>query len=255
MSLLSLHKASVTTKGAAILTDVSLSVAIGQMVGLLGPNGAGKTTAARALLGLQTLTSGSATLNGKDAHRLASKDRARIVSYLPQARKMAWPISVRDMVGLGRYSHGDRFGHLTTDDHNAVNAALSDCDLSDLAQRSIATLSGGELARVHLARTFVARAQALVVDEPTNALDPRHAFDSLARLKQRAGEGNGVLVILHDLVAAARYCDQIVLLDKGKVVAGGAPRDVLTTSNLARVYRIAANWEGDALRLIGPSEA
>jgi iron complex transport system ATP-binding protein len=255
MSLLSLHQANVTTKGAAILSDVSFSVASGQMVGLLGPNGAGKTTAARALLGLQALTSGNATLNGKDAHRLTPKDRARIASYLPQARKMAWPISVRDMVGLGRYSHGDGLGRLRADDDDAIEAALCDCDLSDLAPRSITTLSGGELARVHLARTFVASARALVVDEPTNALDPRHAFDSLARLKQRACDGNAVLVILHDLVAAARYCDQIVLLDKGKVVAQGVPRDVLTPAHLAKVYRINATWEGDALRLIGPSEA
>jgi iron complex transport system ATP-binding protein len=255
MTVLALHQASVSYKGTSILEDVSFSITSGRMIGLLGPNGAGKTTAVRALLGLQPLTEGRATLDGRDVASMTPKQRAALVAYLPQSRTMAWPIGVREVVGLGRFALRDDLGRPSSADGVAIEAALRDCDLIHLANRSITTLSGGEMARVHIARALTAQTQALVVDEPTNALDPRHSFDILARLQARAQGGAAVLVILHDLSAAARFCDEIILLDSGKCIGQGPPRAILSPDNLAEVYSIEARWRGDDLYIIGPTPA
>jgi iron complex transport system ATP-binding protein len=251
MSFLALQSASVTQRGTKILDDLSFRVERGQMVGLLGPNGAGKTTAARAALGLQKLDSGTASLEGRDVADLTPPERARLVAYLPQSRTMAWPISVRELVNLGRFALHDDSKNKTA----AIDAALEACDLTHLADRSIATLSGGEQARAHLARTLAAQTKALVVDEPTNALDPRHSFDILARLRQRADKGCAVLIILHDLVAAARYCDEIILLDRGRLITQGPPSEALSAENLAHIYQISGRWAGTDLQILGASPA
>lgn len=243
MSLLALESACVAKGGASLLDDVSFQIGAGRLVGLIGPNGAGKTTAVRALLGLQPLTSGRAVLAGKDAHRLKPVERAHLVSYLPQARSMTWPINVRDMVRLGLIGRSQNA--------DALDQALFACDLSALADRSITTLSGGELARVHLARTLVSATPAIVVDEPTSALDLRHQFACLALLKARAAGGAGVLVILHDLGAAARTCDELILLDGGRLIAQGPPKDVLTPTILLRYYGVTGLWHGDQLIISG----
>jgi iron complex transport system ATP-binding protein len=243
MSLLALENACVTKERTSLLDDVSFQIKAGRAVGLIGPNGAGKTTAVRALLGLQPLASGRAILAGKDAHGLNPIERARVVSYLPQARSMTWPISVRDMVRLGLINRAQNA--------DALDQALCACDLATLADRSIATLSGGELARVHLARTLISATPVIVVDEPTTALDLRHQFACLELLKARATAGAGVLVILHDLGAATRYCDELILLDGGKLMAQGPPKDILTPTILSRHYGVSGHWHGDQLIISG----
>jgi iron complex transport system ATP-binding protein len=255
MSLLSLKNGHVVTKGTTLLNDVSFDVAPGQMIGLLGPNGAGKTTALRAMMGLQPLTSGTMTFDGRDVTSLSAKQRARIAAYLPQTRMMAWPVCVREVVALGRFAHHDGLARLTVADSQAIEIALRDTDLTDLADRAVTSLSGGELARVHLARALVADTPALLVDEPTSALDPRHVFDTLARLQAKARGGVAVLVILHDLVAAAQFCDHIILLNSGKLVAQGPPDEVLSPAHLRAVYRIEAAWSGKRLQVLGPCSA
>jgi iron complex transport system ATP-binding protein len=252
MSALQLSNVSVVRQNVEILRDVSFTVPAGQMVGLLGPNGAGKTTAVRALLGLQDITSGQATLGGTDTKNLNPRQRARAISYLPQTRKMAWPIGVREAVALGRFAYGNPMGHLSDLDQRAVDDAIARCDLTALKDRSVASLSGGELARVHIARALAGGAPALISDEPTNALDPRHSLEILALLKVRTQEGSAILVILHDLRAAAQFCDQIILLDQGKLVAQGTPREVLSSERLAQVYQIRATWDDDDLKIIAP---
>jgi iron complex transport system ATP-binding protein len=251
MSVLALSNACVSRQNVAILKDVSFSVSAGKMVGLLGPNGAGKTTAVRALLGLQGLSHGAATIDGRDTNTLTAQERARAVSYLPQARTLAWPISVREAVALGRFAFGGPLGRPSAHDQAAVSEAITQCDLNHLATRSVSALSGGELARVHIARALASGTRALIADEPTNALDPRHGIDILSRLQIQAKNGAAVLVILHDLVSAARYCDEIILLDKGLVVAQGTPSEVLTPENLEQVYRIKAHWQDGDLKIFG----
>jgi iron complex transport system ATP-binding protein len=244
MSSLSLTNARVVAGGTTILNDVSLHVGSGQIVGLLGPNGAGKTTAMRALLGLQKLTDGNATIMGRDTFAMTPNQRAQCVSYLPQTRGMIWPISVRETIALGLFAHGRN--------DKAINEIMAQCDLAHLAQRTLSSLSGGEIARVHLARALVSHTPALVVDEPTNALDPRHQFACLDLLAQRARDGAAVLVILHDVTAAARYCDEIILLDNASLVTQGRPRDVLSAHHLAQVYGVTGAWHGDQLTVSPP---
>ncbi len=248
---LKLHNASVTVHGAQLLRDVSFEVTPGKLVGLLGPNGAGKTTAVRALLGLQPLSAGHAYLDGQPSHSLTPKQRALRVSYLPQARKLAWPIAVREAVSLGRFAYGGPMGRLGPVDAAAVEDALTRCSLNGFEDRSVTSLSGGELARVHLARALASQGPALIADEPTAALDPGHSFDVLATLKSQASAGQAVLVVLHDLALAARFCDEIILLDQGKLVIQAPPREALNPQILSSVYRVKATWADGQLSLSG----
>lgn len=248
---LKLHQASVTLQGAPLLRDVSFEVQPGKLVGLLGPNGAGKTTAVRALLGLQPLNAGRAYLDAQPAHSLSAKQRALIVSYLPQARKLAWPISVREAVALGRFAYGGPMGRLGPADSAAVEDALSRCALKGFEDRAVTSLSGGELARVHLARALAAQAPALIADEPTAALDPGHSYDVLAALQAQARAGQAVLVVLHDLALAARFCDEIILLNQGQRVIQAPPQEALTPPILAEVYGVNGSWHRDQLILSG----
>lgn len=248
---LKLHEASVTMQGAKLLHAVSFEVTPGKLVGLLGPNGAGKTTAVRALLGLQPLDNGQALLDGQPSSSLTPKQRALRVSYLPQARKLAWPIAVREAVSLGRFAYGGPMGRLGPADAAAVDDALRRCSLIGFEDRSVTSLSGGEVARVHLARALASQAPALIADEPTAALDPGHSFDVLATLQAQARDGQAVLVVLHDLALAARFCDEIILLNHGKLVIQAPPRAALTTSSLADVYGVKASWDQDQLILSG----
>jgi iron complex transport system ATP-binding protein len=142
-------------------------------------------------------------------------------------------------------------GRLGPQDAHAVDDALVRCDLASFANRSVTSLSGGELARVHMARAFAAEAPALIADEPIAALDPRHALDILSLLQNQARAGDAVMVILHDLSLAARFCDEIILMDGGKVIATGPARDTLTVPMLRDVYDIAGNWDGGELRISG----
>lgn len=251
MTRLSLRNASVTVQGADILKDVSFEVPGGKMIGLLGPNGAGKTTAVRTVLGLQPLTSGQALIADAPVGTMDPQTRALAVSYLPQTRKLAWPIAVREAVALGRFAHGGPLGRLGPQDARAVDDALARCDLSAFAKRSVASLSGGELARVHIARALASNAPALIADEPIAALDPRHGFEVLSLLQSQARAGVAVLVILHDLNLAARFCDEIILLHQGRLVAQAPPKDALSSQTLASVYGMRAHWHGDDLRLSG----
>lgn len=248
---LKLHDTSVIVHGAQLLHAVSFEVRPGKLVGLLGPNGAGKTTAVRALLGLQPLTSGQASLDGEPAHSLTPKQRALRVSYLPQARKLAWPIAVREAVSLGRFAYGGPMGRLGPADAAAVDDALARCSLIGFEDRSVTSLSGGELARVHLARALASQAPALIADEPTAALDPGHSFDVLATLQAQAHDGQAVLVVVHDLVLAARFCDEIILLHQGKLVIQAPPCEALSPQILSSVYRVKATWSDDQLSLSG----
>ncbi len=251
MSALSLRDAVVEIGGTTILKAVSFDVAPGQLVGLLGPNGAGKTTAIRALIGSQSLLSGSAQIAGQDTKTFSARDRALALSYLPQSRQLVWPMCVRDVVALGRFAFGGPLGRLGPHDAIAVDDALRRCDLAALANRSVASLSGGETARVHIARALAADTPALIVDEPIAALDPRHALDVLSLLKDRSRDGAAVLVILHDLSLAAQFCDEVIVLHGGSVATQGPPIQALTPQTLADVYGVAARWDGPDLRVTG----
>ncbi len=241
MSLLSAQGIGVELGKRRVLESVDFALAHGELVGLLGPNGAGKTTLLRALAGLQPLQSGTVKLRDRGLGEYPAAERARRLAYLPQGGQCHWPIPVAQVVALGRLPHRAPWARLPQSDREAVQRALHAADVAHLADRPCTELSGGERARVLLARALAVEAQALLADEPTAGLDPAHQLGVMELLRARARTGVGVVVTLHDLTLAARFCDRLVLLDGGRVVADDVPAQVLSERNLAQVYGVEAH--------------
>ena len=241
MSELAVEGLSVTLDGRPVVRDASLRLRPGELVALLGANGAGKTTLLRAALGLAPRAAGAVSVAGRDPTRLDPAERARRIAYLPQARSLAWPLRVRDVVALGRFAHGAAPGQLGAEDAAAVSRALASCRLASLADRLSNTLSGGELARTHVARAMAAEAPFLLADEPTAALDPLHQHQVMRLVRAYADAGRGVLVVMHDAALAARAADRLAWMAGGRLVADGTPEATLTTERLAEVYGIRAS--------------
>ncbi|MBX9574492.1 MAG: ABC transporter ATP-binding protein [Caulobacteraceae bacterium] len=238
MSALELSEARATVGGRTALDGVDLVVGAGELVALCGPNGAGKSTAIRALAGLIALASGWARLGGEEVAGLSPTKRAGRVAYLAQERTVAWNLRVGDVAALGSPpGSGAR-----------VAAALAEMQVNGLADRGVNDLSGGERARVLIARALAQPAAALLADEPTAGLDPDGQLLVMDRLAARAKGGQAVLVSLHDLDLAARFADRIVVLHHGRVRADAAPRQALTDEVLAAVFGVRADWIDDRPR-------
>ena len=236
MSALALDHATARLGGRAVLDKATLSVAPGELTALVGPNGAGKSSVLRALAGLLPLTGGQALLNGDDLTALSPCERARRVAYLPQERRIAWNLPALEVAALGA-------PFLAAAEAPArAQAALREVEASHLADRGVAEMSGGERARVLLARAFAAAAAALLVDEPIAGLDPEAQLMVLERLKARAATGQAVLASLHDLPLAARFADRVVVIAEGRIVADGPPLEALTPAILGQVFGLSARW-------------
>ena len=240
MANLVANAVSVTIDNANLLSDASITVSPGEFVALVGPNGAGKSTLLKAMTGTEAPTSGTVTLNDQPIASLSSQDRARTLAYLPQQRSVAWPLSVKDVVALGRYAWGGVPGNLSAIDEQAIQKALDAVDLHAFAHRRTDTLSGGEMARVHLARCLAAETPLILADEPLVSLDPLHQWQSMQIFADYVANGGGALVVLHDLALAARFASRIVWLNKGKIVADGSPIETVTEQRLADVYGVKA---------------
>lgn len=255
MTELRASKMTIHAGKTPLITDVSFTVTRGELVVLIGPNGAGKTTALRGAMGLCQLMQGEVTLDGQAVNDLPPQQRARRISYLPQSRPLAWPNRVKDIVALGRYAFGASASRLHKDDAAAVARAMDDCDITHLSERRADTLSGGEAARMQIARVFAAQSPLLIADEPVAALDPRHQFRIMDLIRDYVDAGNGALIVLHDLSLAARYADRIVGMKKGVIVADGATKTTLTSSFIRELYDVDAVVDGKNIRLTGPDQS
>jgi iron complex transport system ATP-binding protein len=220
-----------------LLHGVSLAVPPGLLVGLVGPNGAGKTTLLRALAGLVAPAAGRVILDGCPLAALTRTERARRVALLLQ-EPVSSPLTVAETVATGRLPHGAGLGTLGEGHRDAVARAMRATEVEHLADRRLPTLSSGERMRALMARALAVEAGVLLADEPTTALDPAHQIDVMRLLASQSRAGRAVLVVLHDLSLAARYCDRLVVLSDGAVAAEGASRAVLTDACLAAVFSI-----------------
>ena|SRR5690554_174848 len=232
---LSLNALSVHRGRRPVVEGVSLEMAIGEFVGLIGPNGAGKTTLLRAALGLLP-HEGESSLAA-----MSPEARARAAAWLPQAREIAWPVSVEELVRLGRTPHRRAGGREA--DARAVDAALARMELEAFRKRRATELSGGEQARVLIARALAQETPLLLADEPIAGLDPAQQLRAMEVFAGLAREGRGLVAALHDLGLAARFCTRLVVLARGRVVADGEPGAVLTPELLAGVFGIRAHFE------------
>jgi len=233
---LEIHGAVASVGGRRVLNGVSLSANAGEVVGVLGANGAGKTTLLRAALGLVPLDAGVARLAGDDVRRLSVAERAHRAGYLPQERRVAWSLPAWRIAALGAVDLPDVKARAT------ALQALDRVGLSPLAERGVLEMSGGERARVLVARLLATRAPLLVADEPVAGLDPAAQLLICEVLRREAAVGAAVILTVHDLTTAVRYCDRLVVLEGGAVAAEGAPRDALTPAVLARAFGVSGEW-------------
>jgi iron complex transport system ATP-binding protein len=239
MTLLDADRISVALAGRQVVNAVSVQAAAGQIVALLGPNGAGKTTLLAALAGLRPFH-GSVHLQGRPLARFNRREKSRALAYLPQGQIAHWPLTVRRLVELGRLPHLGPWQAPTASDRLAVESALQRTGIAALAERPFDTLSGGERARALLARVLAVEAPLVLADEPVASLDPFHQLQVMELLRDYANGGAAVVIVLHDLTLAARFCDELLLLREGSLVARGAPQAVLSAAHLADAYRVTA---------------
>ncbi|MET0773751.1 MAG: heme ABC transporter ATP-binding protein [Candidatus Limnocylindrales bacterium] len=226
---------SVTRGGREVVSGVDMVVRHGELIALVGPNGAGKSTLLGAMAGDLDASSGSVRLDGRPVHGWTVHELAVRRSVLLQRIEISFPFSVLDVVRMGRAPWAGTTGE--EDDEQAVAGALADTDVADLGEREYTSLSGGERARAALARVLAQATGILLLDEPTAALDLQHQELVMGVARERARRGTAVVVVAHDLALAAAWADRIVVLEGGRLVADGSPRDVLTEELLSRVYR------------------
>lgn len=221
-----------------VLHGVDAVLKPGRVTAILGPNGSGKSTLVRALAGLLDYDAGDVKLDTRHIARIDPRERARLIGYLPQDGEVHWNLAVRELVALGRIPHRSPFAGLGADDARAIAYALRATDSEGLAERQVDALSGGERARVLLARVLAGEPKWLLADEPLASLDPMHQLDMLDQLRRLASEGMGVVLVLHDLIQAARAADDVLLLNAGRIVAHGPPKEALAHAPLRETFGV-----------------
>jgi iron complex transport system ATP-binding protein len=243
----------VTLKDREVLRGLDFAAESGRLTAVIGPNGAGKTTLIRVLAGIIAPAAGTATLDG---HPIASSDPnelARQLAYLPQERLVHWALLARAVVALGRLPHRSLGAGESAADRAAIDAALAAMDAAHLAGRPVPELSGGERARVLVARALAQEPRVLLADEPAAGLDPAHQLSLFRHLAALAAAGRTVVVALHDLSLAARFCHSIALVHHGRTIATGPPQQVLTPGHLAAAYGIVARYQSlDGIPVVLP---
>ena len=246
---LALRDVAVRLAGRRVVHPVTADLGTAGLIALVGPNGAGKTTLLRAMAGLLPHT-GAITMSGTPLAAMTPGARGRHIGYLPQGHLTHWPLPVRDIVGLGRFVHGAHDPRrLSAADRRIVDEAMDRTGLTPLADRPATTLSGGERARLALARIIAQQAPVILADEPDAALDPRYQIEVMSLLRSLAMQGTLVVAITHDLVHAAHFADQVMVMDAGYLIRTGVPAEVLEEALLKNTFGIAPRrpLDGDSL--------
>lgn len=239
--IIELQSVGLALDGRAIIKNVSLEVYPGEVLALVGPNGAGKSTLLSLMAGDVSPTSGRATLAGKDVAKYRPEESARLRAVLMQSNTVSFPFTVWEIVEMGRAPWA-RTPQLV-DDTEAIEQALAAVDVGDLSERRFNQLSGGERARVSLARVLAQRTEVVLLDEPTAALDLRHQEEVMTTIRSLAQAGKAVVVVVHDLSHAAGYADRVAMIVGGELEALGRPEDVIVADRVSRVYGVDVDIE------------
>ncbi|MCW8906674.1 MAG: ABC transporter ATP-binding protein [Sedimenticola sp.] len=238
---------SVSLGGRAILDGLEFRLQAGEMLGLIGPNGAGKTTLLRLLAGLVEKQRGELEIDGEAAASVPLQERARRIAYLAQSGDAQWPLSVERIIALGRLPHLGNWQQPGELDEKLIRQVMRQTDVMAFRERAVNTLSGGERARVLLARALVTEPRVLLADEPVAALDLAHQLEVMALLRNYCAEGGAVVVVLHDLRLAAHYCHRLQLIHDGRTLADGTAQQVLSPDNLKQAFGIRLREDGGTL--------
>ncbi|MFJ5487499.1 ABC transporter ATP-binding protein [Hansschlegelia beijingensis] len=232
-----LSQASFSVGGRALLAPLSARFAPGAVIGLVGHNGSGKSTLLKLMARQQNVTNGVIRYGGRPIGDWRSRDFAREVAYLPQNPPLASGLTVRELVALGRYPWHGALGRFGPEDAEAVTEAMGLADVAVFADRMVEELSGGERQRVWLAMLVAQKARWLLLDEPTSALDVAHQIEVLTLVRKLAEtQGRGVVVVLHDVNMAARFCDEVAALHTGRLIARGSPASIMAKDRLEAIY-------------------
>lgn len=241
MSTIVLKNAGVEIDGRWLVRECDVSLNAGNLTALVGPNGSGKTTLLRLMSGLLIPAEGEAELNEININAYSRRDLAKNISFVPQDTHVDFDFTVREIVAMGRHPHLGKFEREGAKDRDAIDGALLRADISHLADRLVTELSGGERQRVIIARSLATESDILLLDEPTANLDIAHALDVLDLSRKLAHEGKTVAIALHDINAASRYADHIVLLNKGRIFKQGSPADVFNENVLSEVFDVSTD--------------
>jgi len=242
---LSFDNVSAGYRSRPVLSGVTAACPARAVTGLVGPNGAGKTTLLRAALALVPVTDGNVLVESRPLESWSREELARTIAYLPQGADAHWPVMAKRLVALGRLPHRTSFASLSPEDEASIYNALMRCDAAAFAERRVDELSSGERARVLLARALATKSPILLADEPAAHLDPAHQLRLMELLRQEAERGAAVVVTLHDLALASRFCDHVLVLDHGRLIASGPPQNVLNRDILRTVFGIEG-WNAAA---------
>jgi iron complex transport system ATP-binding protein len=239
MMILQAEGLSLGYKEKRAVEGFEASIPKGSVIGLIGPNGSGKTTLLRAFSGLIKPMQGQITLDGQGLFSIPARKRAQLIGWVPQRERLAWPLTVREVVALGRAPHRGWLLPLTEDDQRVIEQAIAFCDLESLTDRSVDELSGGEFQRVLIARALAQEPCVLLLDEPTANLDIHYQIQVMDMVRGLVEQRDiTALIAIHDLSVAARYCDSLILMSHGKKVCAGSPDEVLTPENMKRVFKV-----------------
>ena len=235
--MINAHNISAAIDGNRVLSGVSINVEPGEHIALVGPNGAGKTTLLRIFAGLLKPEHGHVEIEGSHLLELSPTARARAVSYLPQYRELAWDLTVENVAALGFFAWGaKRYEELAEASQASVDGAMKKTGAFTFKGRSVRKLSGGEQARVHLARTLVGDRSVFLLDEPCASLDIRYQLELMRVLEAERESGTAIITVLHDLSLAERFATRLIVLEQGKVVADTPGRGGLTDETLSKVF-------------------